>query len=129
MVAVGASFCGVMLMVAVSCEVRLPPPVLPLSSIASVSVTVADGVLTVSVYWTTEVPSVLSSALICASVPVIVTDVPGLPLTMAPLLPACTLSVPSVTDRVTVMLPALPSMSLTERPLVLRLSVMFSVAL
>ena len=72
----------------------------------------------------------LSSALICATVPVMVTDPPGLPLTTAPLLPACTLSVPSVTDRVTVMLPRLPSLaSLTERPLVLRLSVMFSVAL
>ena len=131
MVAVGASFAGVMLMVAVSCAVSPgPPPVLPLSLIASVKVTVADGKSSVSVYWTTEVASLSSSALICATVPVMVTEDVPLPATPAPLPPAATVSVPSVTDRVTVMLPRLPSLaSLTARPLVFRLSVMFSVAL
>ena len=55
MVATGASFTAVMLMVAVSLRgQRRPLPVLPLSLIASVSVAVADGVSLLSMYWTTE---------------------------------------------------------------------------
>ena len=65
-------------------------------------------------------PSVLSSALICAIVPVIVTDDVPLPLTPAPLVPAVTVSVPSVTDSVTVSEPPRPSTSLTDSPLFLR---------
>ena len=70
---------------------------------------------------TVEVPSVLSSALICAIVPVIVTDDVPLPATPAPLPPVVTVSVPLVTDSVTVSEPALPSTSLTDSPLFFRL--------
>ena len=44
MTAPGASLTAVMLMVAVSCAISAPPPVLPLSLTARVSVVVADGV-------------------------------------------------------------------------------------
>ena len=68
-----------------------------------------------------------SSALICATVPVIVTDELPLPLTTAPLVPAVTVSVPSVTASVTVIEPEPASTSLIDRPLFLRLSAACSV--
>ena len=59
-------------MVAVSPPVSAPPPVLPLSSIASVSVIGPSGAGSLKL--TIEVKSVFSSALICAIVPVMVTE-------------------------------------------------------
>ncbi len=68
-----------------------------------------------------------SSAFTCATVPVIVTDdVPEL-VTVAPLVPAVTVSVPSVTASVTVMEPEPASASAIDRPLFLRLSATCSV--
>src|SRR5215468_10759258 len=65
---------------------------------------------------------VLSSAFTCATVPVMVTDdVPEL-VTVAPDVPAVTVSVPSVTDRVTVIDEEPASASEMLRPLFLRLS-------
>ena len=58
----------------------------------------------------------LSSALICATVPVIVTDEVPLLLTTAPLVPAVTFSVPSVTDSVTVTELEPASTSLIDKP-------------
>ena len=70
---------------------------------------------------TVLVPSVLSSALSCAIVPVIITDDVPLPLTMAaPLVPAAPVSVPSPTDSVTVSMPELPSTSLDRQAGVLQ---------
>ena len=63
---------------------------------------------------------VLSRSLICATVPVMVTDeVPEL-VTTAPLLPAVTVSVPSVTASVTLMEPEPASTSLIDRPVFFR---------
>ena len=63
----------------------------------------------------------------CATVPVMVTDeVPEL-VTTAPLLPAATFSVPSVTARVTLMEPEPASTSEIDSPLFLRLSATCSV--
>ena len=71
-----------------------------------------------------------SSALICAIVPWIVTELVPLPETLVtPLVPAVTLSVPSVTLSVTDTWLMLASASLTDRPLFLRLSTVCSVAL
>ena len=71
----------------------------------------------------------LSSALICATVPMIVTDEVPLLLTVAPLVPAATFSAPSVTDSVadTELEPA--STSLIESPVFFRLRLVCSVAL
>ena len=74
------------------------------------------------------VASLLSRLLICVTVPVIVTDeVPEL-LTSAPLPPAVTVSVPSVTDSVTVIAPAAASTSLIESPVFLSVKATCSVA-
>ena len=62
---------------------------------------------------------VFNRALICATVPVIVTDEAPELVTTAPLLPAVTVSVPSVTASVTVMEPEPASTSLIDRPLFL----------
>ena len=64
----------------------------------------------------------LSSALTCATVPVMVTEaVPEL-VTTAPLVPAVTVSVPSVTDSVTVIDDEPASASAIDSPLFFRLS-------
>ena len=75
------------------------------------------------------VPSVLSSALICATVPLTVTDGLPLPETCAPLVPAVTVSVPSPTDSVTVTWPEPASTSLIDSPLFFSDSATCSVAL
>ena len=72
--------------------------------------------------------SVLSSALICASVPVTVSVLVPLPLTTAPLMPAATVSVPSVTASVAVSTPPRLSTSLTDM-LFLRFRLICSAAL
>src|SRR3569832_231708 len=112
-----------MLMVDVAVDTRLPPvPGLPLSLTDRVKVEVADGVSVLSTYDTVDVALVLSSALPCATVPVIVTDdVPEL-VTVAPEVPAVTVSVPSVTDRVTVIDDEPASTSAMLNPLFFRLS-------
>ena len=74
------------------------------------------------------VPLVLSRALICATVPVIVTDDVPLFETTAPLVPAVMVSVPSVTARVTVIEPEPASASLIDRPVFFRLRLTCSVA-
>ena len=71
----------------------------------------------------------LSSALICATVPVIVTDEVPLFDTEAPLLPAVTVSVPSPTDSVTVSEPLPASTSLIDSPLFFSDRLVCSVAL
>src|SRR5689334_4207411 len=130
MVATGASLTAVMLMVDVAVDTRLPPvPVLPLSFTDSVSVEVADGVSVLSTYDTVEVALVLSRAFTCATVPVMVTDEEPLPETEAPLVPAVTVSVPSVTDRVTVIDDEPASTSAMLSPLFFRLSDTCSVLL
>ena len=63
---------------------------------------------------------VFSRSLICATVPVMVTDEVPESVTTAPLLPAVTVSVPSVTARVTVIEPEPASTSLIDRPLFFR---------
>ena len=68
-----------------------------------------------------------SSALTCATVPVIVTDELPVLVTTAPLVPAVTVSVPSVTASVTVIEPEPASTSEIDRPLFLRLSAICSV--
>ena len=60
--------------------------------------------------------------MIWATVPVMVTDEVPEPDTSAPLLPAVTASVPSVTARVTVIEPEPASASAIDSPLALRLS-------
>ena len=70
----------------------------------------------------------LNRLLICATVPVIVTDeVPEL-VTTAPLVPAVTLSVPSVTASVTLMEPEPASTSLIDSPVPLSVRLVCSVA-
>ena len=70
----------------------------------------------------------LSKSLICATVPVIVTDdVPEL-VTTAPLVPAVIVSVPSVTASVTVIEPAPASASAIDNPVFFRLRLTCSVA-
>ncbi|MOA22726.1 hypothetical protein D3C78_1433040 [compost metagenome] len=69
-----------------------------------------------------------SSALICAAVPVIVTLPVPLPDTLAPLVPAVTVSVPSPTDSVAVSTPLSASTSATDRPGFFRSSATCSVA-
>src|SRR5260370_703636 len=109
-----------MLMVAVSLPVSAPPgPVLPLSLIASVSVALADGVSVLWLYLAVMVVSVLSSALICAIVPVIVTDELPLFVTIAPLLLAVRGRVPSVKGGGSVYVWPTVLTSLTARPLFL----------
>ena len=61
--------------------------------------------------------------------PVIVTDEVPLLLTVAPLVPAVTFSVPSVTDSVTVTEPEPASTSLIDSPVFFRLRLVCSVAL
>ena len=71
---------------------------------------------------------VLSRSLICATVPVMVTDeVPEL-VTTAPLVPAVTVSVPSVTASVTLMEPEPASTSDIDRPVLLSVRLVCSVA-
>ena len=71
---------------------------------------------------------VFSSALICATVPVMVTEtVPEL-VTTAPLVPAVTVSVPSATASVTVIELEPASASEIDRPVFLRVSAVCSVA-
>ena len=70
----------------------------------------------------------LNRSLICATVPVIVTDeVPEL-VTTAPLVPAVTVSVPSVTASVTLMEPEPASTSDIDSPVFLSVSAVCSVA-
>ena len=67
-----------------------------------------------------------NSALICAIVPWKVTELVPLPLSMiAPLVPAASVRVPSVTESITVSTPLLPSTSETDIPLFLRSSAAF----
>ena len=70
----------------------------------------------------------VSSALICATVPVIVTDELPLLLTLAPLEPAVTFRVPWVTESVTDIEPP-ASTSPIESPVFFRLRLVCSVAL
>ena len=70
----------------------------------------------------------MSSALIWAIVPVMVTDEVPLFDTTAPLPPALTVSEPSPTESVTVSLLAPPSASDTDKPVLFRLSAACSVA-
>ena len=72
---------------------------------------------------------VLSSALICATVPVIVTDELPLLLTLAPLEPAVMFRVPWVTESVTDTELEPASTSLIESPVFFRLRLVCSVAL
>ena len=67
--------------------------------------------------------------MICATVPVIVTDVVPLLDTRAPLVPAVTVSTPSPTDSVTVTEPLPASMSLIDSPLFFSERLVCSVAL
>ena len=67
------------------------------------------------------VPVVLRNVLICALVPVMVSEVPP-PLTLTPLSPALAESVPELTDKVTDICPPLSSASAMASPLPFKLS-------
>src|SRR5262245_52925839 len=127
--ATGASLTAAMLIVAVSLDCRDPPPAVPLSLTFRVNVALALGASVLSMYLTGLVALLLSSALICATVPVIVTEEVPLLLTTAPLVPVVTLSVPSVTDRITDTELEPASTSLIESPVFFRLRLVCSVAL
>src|SRR5204863_182357 len=95
-----------MLIVLVSLPVSAPPvPLLLLSFTDNVSVVLAAGVSVLSLQLTVLVASVLSSALICASDPLMLAELLPLLRTVAPLVPAVTVSVPSVAAAITVVSP------------------------
>ncbi|CAH0356431.1 hypothetical protein AQB9606_04709 [Aquabacterium sp. CECT 9606] len=124
-VPVGESLTAVILIVAVSLAVKVPPvPLLPKSLAVNVRVTLAGGASLAMMKVSVPLKLPASRLLICAKVPLKVTVLVPDPPTVTPVVPAVAVKVPEVTLTVawTVPLPASTSAMLKPVPCKVRLT-------